>query len=249
MTWIMHCVILAAGTSSRLHPLTADIPMCLLPVGGQPILERALRAIFAAGVPRCTIVAGSHCAMIRSYIRRDFPHEDIHLVFNERYEVTNSGYSLLCAAPAVANEDILMLDGNVVFDTGIIELLLQAPHHDCVAICTHGRVGGDDVKVRLNDRDEVVRIGRDLMHPPIAGTTVGIQKLTAATALRLFDTLERSIHTHHLLQTTYETALQEMIDGGTILHAVDTGDLHCAEIGNLADLPIAEARFMAPQPT
>jgi choline kinase len=245
----MHCVILAAGTSSRLHPLTADIPTCLLPVGGQPILERALRASFAAGVQRCTIVAGSHCAMIRSYIRRDFPHEDIHIVFNERYEVTNSGYSLLCAAPAVAHEDILVLDGNVVFDAGIIELLMQSPHPDCVAICTHDRVGDDDVKVSLNDRDEIVRIGRDIMHPPIAGTTVGMQKLAAATALRLFDTLERSISSHHLLQTPYETAFQEMIDGGAILHAVDTGDLHCARIEALADLPLAEARFMSPQPT
>jgi choline kinase len=245
----MHCVILVAGTSSRLHPLTADIPTCLLPVGGQPILERALRAIFAAGVPRCTIVAGSHCAMIRSYIRRDFPHEDIHIVFNERYEVTHTGYSLLCAAPAVANEDILVLDGNIVFDAGIIELMIQAPHHDCVAICTHGRIGEDDVKVCLNDRDEIVRIGRDLMHPPIAGTTVGIQKLAAATAHDLCDTLERHIRTRHLLQTPYETALQEMIDGGAILHAVDTGDLHYTEIESPADLPLVEARFMTPQPT
>ncbi len=35
----MKAVILAAGVSRRLYPLTYDTPKCLMDVGGKPIIE------------------------------------------------------------------------------------------------------------------------------------------------------------------------------------------------------------------
>ena len=51
-------IILAAGISSRLRPLTNETPKCLLPVGGTPLLERTLRSLEQSGIRECVIVTG-----------------------------------------------------------------------------------------------------------------------------------------------------------------------------------------------
>ncbi|MEE9253441.1 MAG: NTP transferase domain-containing protein, partial [Pseudomonadales bacterium] len=42
---VRRAVILAAGMGNRLHTLTTDAPKCLVEIGGEPLLERALRAL------------------------------------------------------------------------------------------------------------------------------------------------------------------------------------------------------------
>src|SRR5262249_59413103 len=53
-------VVLAAGQGSRLLPLTADRPKPLVPVGGRPLLFRALDRLAEVGVagPDVLVVAG-----------------------------------------------------------------------------------------------------------------------------------------------------------------------------------------------
>ena len=54
----MKAVILAAGVSRRLYPLTHDTPKCLMDVGGKPIINRQLEAIQSAGITDLIIVVG-----------------------------------------------------------------------------------------------------------------------------------------------------------------------------------------------
>ena len=46
----MKAFLLAAGVGSRLRPITATIPKCMVPVGGQPMLDIWLDAFDRAGV-------------------------------------------------------------------------------------------------------------------------------------------------------------------------------------------------------
>ena len=55
---VRRAVILAAGKGTRLQPLTANLPKCLVEVGGQPLLARALRALSSQGVAEAVIVIG-----------------------------------------------------------------------------------------------------------------------------------------------------------------------------------------------
>ena len=54
----MKAIILAAGTASRLRPLTLHTPKCLLKVGERTLLQRSMDAIIKAGVREFTIVTG-----------------------------------------------------------------------------------------------------------------------------------------------------------------------------------------------
>jgi len=46
----MKAFLLAAGVGSRLRPITATVPKCMIPVGGQPLLDIWLDAFDHAGV-------------------------------------------------------------------------------------------------------------------------------------------------------------------------------------------------------
>lgn len=56
----MKALILAAGVGSRLKPLTDETPKALIPVGGVPMLERALLRLKAAGVKSFVVNAHHH---------------------------------------------------------------------------------------------------------------------------------------------------------------------------------------------
>lgn len=46
----MRALLLAAGYGTRLRPLTANIPKCLIPVRGRPLLDYWLEILFAGGI-------------------------------------------------------------------------------------------------------------------------------------------------------------------------------------------------------
>ena len=54
----MKGIIVAAGRGKRLGPETAEIPKCMVSVGGRPILHWQLDALTAAGVDELVIVRG-----------------------------------------------------------------------------------------------------------------------------------------------------------------------------------------------
>ncbi len=54
----MRGVLLAGGTGSRLHPLTASTNKHLLPIAGRPMVEWAIEALVAAEVAELVVVTG-----------------------------------------------------------------------------------------------------------------------------------------------------------------------------------------------
>ena len=54
----MKALILSAGQGSRLLPLTADRPKCLLPVGSCSVLEWQIRHLEACGISEVVVVVG-----------------------------------------------------------------------------------------------------------------------------------------------------------------------------------------------
>jgi len=90
----MKGVILAAGVSSRLRPLTDLVPKCLLELGGRSILGMTLANLVANGISDIVIVTGYREDQIRGFVRDTFPGLNVGFVRNDRFETTNNSYSL-----------------------------------------------------------------------------------------------------------------------------------------------------------
>ena len=63
----MKAFILAAGNGTRLRPLTDNIPKCLLPIQGMPLLEIWLNNCKIAGISRVLVNAHAHAGAVRDF--------------------------------------------------------------------------------------------------------------------------------------------------------------------------------------
>ncbi|MDE3057625.1 MAG: phosphocholine cytidylyltransferase family protein [Bacteroidota bacterium] len=245
----MYCIILAAGTSSRLRPLTDTTPKCLLPVGRQTIIERALRSVFHSGIIHFTVVVGFQQWMIVNFVKKNFPSLTIEFVENKDYASTNNAHSLLLALRHVLKglpgkgQPILLLDGDVLFETGIVRLLKKSHHPNCLAVRTKGEIGGEDIKVSVDEHLRITHIGKEVPLSAAFGESVGIEKFSTEGARALLEILERRAASGTGKNEFYEASFQEMIERGQLIHAIDAGERRCIEVDTPDDLHRAEMLF------
>lgn len=106
----MNAIIMAAGTGSRLMPLTADRPKALVEVEGVSLIERQVRFFSEAGVKEITIVTGHRPERFADLVAR---HPSLSLVHNDKFDVWNNMYTVFLvrdrlAESFVAESDVCM---------------------------------------------------------------------------------------------------------------------------------------------
>jgi phosphoenolpyruvate phosphomutase len=111
-------VILAAGFEKQLLPLIEDKPKCLLDIKGKTILERAVAAL-----NQCNI---KDIAVVRGYKKEAIALPNLRYYDNDQYEDTGELHSVFCAENELKGRT-LILYGDIIFDTAILEKLLKSP--------------------------------------------------------------------------------------------------------------------------
>ena len=126
----MKAVILAAGKGIRLFPYTASMPKCLLEINRVPILERTIRQLHSQGVKEIGVVIGYLAEKIETKmdeVQTRLPDVTLTPIVNPLYYRTGTIYSLWLAREW-AREGFILVEGDVVFEQGILADLVQAPH-------------------------------------------------------------------------------------------------------------------------
>jgi len=113
----MKAVIIAAGESRRLRPLTDDRPKCTLEINGKPIIQHQLDALRGAGIREISIIKG-HMAE-----KRDAPGTKTYL--NEDYRNNNVLVSLFHAKPEF-DDELIVSYSDIVYEPWIVEGLVAA---------------------------------------------------------------------------------------------------------------------------
>ena len=111
-------IIPAAGFEKQLLPLIEDKPKCLLDIKGKTILERAVAALNEANI--------KEIAVIRGYKKEAIALPNIRYYDNDRYEETGELFSIFCAESEMKGRTIVLY-GDIIFDTTILEKLLKSP--------------------------------------------------------------------------------------------------------------------------
>ncbi|MCC6396113.1 MAG: phosphocholine cytidylyltransferase family protein [Bacteroidetes bacterium] len=240
----MKAVILAAGAATRLRPLTNDLPKCLLPVGDSTILGMTVDNLTANGVQEFVLVTGYREDQIHGFMSARYPGLRVTFLTNERFADTNNSYSLWLTREHLRNHAMLLLDSDIVFDRGIVSLLLHSDHEDCLAVVRAKTLGDEEIKVRTDAAGTILEISKEVVASTAFGESIGIEKFSTRLAGRLFDVLQDKIVTRKQHNQFYEAAFQELIDGGEHIYAVDVGGLPCVEIDTPEDLTAARALFV-----
>ncbi len=232
----MTTVILLAGIASRLRPLTDALPKCLLPINGRTLLQRTLDALVPLRPEKVVLVTGFQAAMISRFVESISLPLAITFVENPWYATTGNNYSLRLSAPSAAGEELLLLDGDILFDPVLLAELAASPHENCLLYRRDPAMGEEEVKVALDPAGRVRRIGKDIDSRVAAGESVGIEKFSRAASRELFTILEMRKERVEF----YEASFQRLIDDGTCIQALDCGSRACIEIDTPADLQEAE---------
>src|SRR5215218_10747003 len=118
-------VVLAAGRSQRLDPLTRGGSKALLRLGGLSLAERAVRTLLAYGLERVLVVVGHDAGPVAAVVGR-LGRGRVRAVYADRWRDGN-GASLAAVEDAVAGEALFVLvTADHVFAEGALDRLLGA---------------------------------------------------------------------------------------------------------------------------
>jgi phosphoenolpyruvate phosphomutase len=234
-------VILAAGQSQGLLPLTEELPKPMLDLKGKSILERQIDVLNACGV--------KDVAVVRGYKKEAIKVPNARYYDNDEYATTNEVSSLFRASKELSGP-FLFLYGDIVFERGHLEKLLKSPA-DISIVVDRAYAEGQRPKdargvpdlVALKDAQEagyrfvgaeaphrVARVGRAVPASEAHGEFVGMAMFTAKGARLLTDCYHQLQETRatgkfheaeSLRSATFPDLLQELVDRGADVQAID----------------------------
>jgi choline kinase len=243
--------LLAAGTGSRLRPLTDSIPKCLTEINGRPILERFVSCLCEQGFKRLVVVVGHLEHRIRRFLDDHVSNLVVEYVRNPLYRTTNNIYSLRLAGNLI-KESFLLVESDLVFEAPLLEGLLIPDkiavsrilpwmNGTTITMDSSGHVASfHEAPAPRKDRAAPLRTGATARRRDDAYKTVNICSLSDATWSRVLPRLERVIADGRVNEY-YEVVFAEMVaDGSLSLECVLFDSNQWYEVDTLEDLRGAE---------
>lgn len=233
----MIAVVLVAGVSRRLYPMTKNRPKCLLEVGNTTVFDNQMNALRAVGVDEVCLVLGYRREQIVEHAQHVHPDITFHHKINHRFFETNTAYSLWIAAEQFLDRDMILLNGDVFFDPRILERVVNAPHQ--VAMAVEAKPCGDEeVKVIVDKTNRIQHIGKILPQGECLGEYIGVAAFSAPVTTHIYSALDRLIDTDSGLDAYYEGAINALLSDHPF-HAVDVTGFPCIEIDFPEDYRLA----------
>nr|WP_264185667.1 phosphocholine cytidylyltransferase family protein [Roseicella aerolata] len=245
---MQHCptataVILAAGIGRRLgidgHP-----PKVMLEFGGRTLLQRHLDALQAAGIGRVSITVGYEREMIEAEVERLGWRDRVGFVHNPRFR-EGSLLSLWVQSECLqAGQPLLLMDGDVLYDPGMIRRLVEAPGENILLVDRDIEPGDEPVKICFRDGRIVDFRKRPEHAHDWHGESVGFFRFSGAMAGALAERCGAYV-ARGQTGLEYEEAIRDLILAQPErFGAHDVSDLPWVEIDFEADVARARAEVL-----
>jgi len=222
----------------------------LVEVLGKPILEHELASLQQVGVDHCVIVVGYLCELVRERFGAMFGDMRLTYVTNEEHLKTNNIYSLWLARHLLA-DDILLLDGDLLFEPELITDLMGQPHADAAVVEAFQPFMNGTVILSEHGVATSLVLGANQsagFRYNDALKTVNIYKISQGTMREHFLPKLDWFVTEGLTEQFYEAVLAGLISEGKIQLGVhQTGNRRWIEVDTKEDLANAEDLFTTVQ--
>ena len=233
-------VILVAGIGSRLRPITDTRPKALAPIGEETILGRAVRLLLEFGVSRLILATGYREDAVRAALAQ--LQSEVVYCPNPHYDSTQNSVSLALCEQAVAGRAFFKLDGDVVFDPELLTRIAAPAAELSVGVDSARHLDAEAMKVVVAGKS-IRRFGKAVPLAESHGESIGIERISAAAAGKLFTALDERIAAG-VTNLYYEDVYSEMIGRGELAaEAVDVSGLRWAEVDTFEDLEAARRLF------
>ena len=223
-------LILAAGTGSRLHPITLKHPKTLFSLDSRTTILKRMVSLIQKLDPQGEIVV--ICGFQHRLLQESV--SGVTWICNPFYEVTNS-----IASPWFAREylskEVTILNGDIVMSEQLLREIVTAPTSRPVVLMDSSVTNGD-YNVQA-DEDQVIVMSKQLTS--YTGEYAGVTKLDPSSAALLRDQIAEMVDDGRYT-TWYEDALVQMIfERNFRLFTCDISRYEWTEVDSVDDLMFA----------
>ena len=232
-------VIVAAGLSSRLYPLTSETPKALLPLGRETLLGRSIRVLRSCGISRIAVVVGFRADSIR-----DAVDTDISVIANPFFRHCNNMGSLFAARDFVGGDPAVYLHGDLAYTEamlhGFLESAMQPGRTSSLDLLTaFGEVDDEAMKVKVREGGLLVESNKAIPPGEAAGEWTGIAVIHRPQVV--FGEIERHLMDSGLMD--YDTAAFTTVAAHHEVRCITANGDPWKEIDTMEDLEAARAAF------
>ena len=227
----MKALILNSGTGSRMGVITKEQPKCMTEVSHRnTILSRQLRQLVSFGIEEVVITTGYYDEVLIDYCNALYLPLKFTFVNNPLYDKTNYIYSIYCAKDCLKDDDVLLMHGDLVFESLVMEAVIDSGT-SCMTVSSTLPLPEKDFKAVLKD-GRIDKIGVGFFDNAVAAQP--LYKIRKEDWLIWLENIERFCE-NDKRQVYAENAFNEVSDK-CLIHPLDIKDMLCSEIDTPEDL-------------
>jgi bifunctional UDP-N-acetylglucosamine pyrophosphorylase/glucosamine-1-phosphate N-acetyltransferase len=208
----MKAVILAAGTGNRVFPLAVNKPKPMFKLLSKPLMEYVIEELAAAEINEAVCVVGHNSEQIVEYFGTE--SHGVKMSYVTQEEPKGMADALLTAEKAVNGEKFLVVNGDDVFDPGLVKKMLPVAINSEIVFACQPVEETWKFGILSLDGDRVTGIVEkpDKGKEPSNNAVIGVYMLSPD----VFDYIRRVPPG----DSQYEQAVQLMIEEGKDVRAV-----------------------------
>lgn len=233
----MKALILNSGLGHRMGVITKEHPKCMTEISFKnTILSRQLRQLVSFGIEEVVMTTGYYDQVLVDYC--DKLHLPLKFTFvnNPLYAETNYIYSIYCAKEALKNDDIILMHGDLVFESLVLESVIDSPV-SCMAVSSTLPLPEKDFKAVIRN-NRIEKVGIEFFDDAMAAQP--LYKIKKEDWLVWLKKIEEYCENDNR-KCYAENAFNEVSDKCQI-YPCDVKDMLCAEIDTPEDLEVVSKR-------
>jgi choline kinase len=230
-------IVLSAGKGSRLLPLTAERPKCLIELNGKTLLGWQLDALAAAGIAETVIVTGFRDDLVDAAVAS---RPGVRTLFNPFYHVADNLGSVWLVREEL-DRHILLLNGDTLVSRRLLaKVIAEADGAVTVTVDEKESYDSDDMKV-LREGDRLLRIGKTLEPGRYNAESIGLLAFCGAGPRLFAEQVDRMMRRPDGTRRWYLRAVDELARAGADVRTVSIKGEEWQEVDFPADLERARA--------
>ena len=237
---IEHAILLSAGQGSRMLPLTAERPKCLIDFSGRSLLAWQIEMLARGGVRRIDVVTGFMTDRVDAELAAIHdPRVEITTKFNPFYKVADNLGSCWIARDAM-DGDFLILNGDTLVSEEIVDTV-QAGSEWPIAVTVDIKPAydSDDMKVtRDAATGRLDRIGKTLTAEQSNAESIGFLAFRNEGAALFREAVRAAMRTPEGVQHWYLKVIDSLAPTGKV-GTVSIEGLGWGEVDFLTDIEAA----------
>lgn len=103
----MKALLLAAGLGTRLRPFTNNIPKCLIPIGGRPLLDYWIYSMVEIGITTIIINTHYHAKSVHTFIKKHQHKDKIKILYEP--ELLGTGGTVRAAVDVINGDNVMIV--------------------------------------------------------------------------------------------------------------------------------------------